>query len=236
MAKRRKNYNPAEEEEIIREDSVVEEVQEYSAEPQSWFEENRMKFLAIIGVLALLIGIFVIYKYAIKAPKEKAAANAIYKAESQFARDSFALALENPGGGFEGFLDIIDQYNGTKAANLAKYYAGISYLNLGRYEDAIEYLKAYKANGDITPIMKNGALGDAYAETGELDQALSFYKKAANAEDNEFLSPYYLKKYGMLSQKQGKNDEALNAFKKIKEKYSTSSQGTDIDRYIAQVQ
>ncbi len=236
MAKRRKKYNPAEEEEIIREDAVVEEVQEIPAEPQSWFEANSTKFLSIIGILALLVGIFVIYKYAIKAPKEKAAASAIYKAEAQFARDSFALALENPGGGFDGFLDIIDGYNGTKAANLAKYYAGISYLNLGRYDDAIEYLKAYNANGEITPIMKNGALADAYSEKGDFDNALSFYKKAANAEDNEFLSPYYLMKLGMLHQKQGNNGEALSAYQKIKDKYSTSSQGTDIERYIAQVQ
>jgi len=234
MAKRNTTRSTRREEKL-KEDQLV-DIVEVKDKTTDFFERNKAMILGVIGLLVLAVAAFVIFNSFIKTPKEKSAKTAIFRAEQQFARDSFALALENPGGGFEGFLDIIDQYNGTKAANLAKYYAGISYLNLGRYEDAIEYLKAYKANGDITPIMKNGALGDAYAETGELDQALSFYKKAANAEDNEFLSPYYLKKYGMLSQKQGKNDEALNAFKKIKEKYSTSSQGTDIDRYIAQVQ
>jgi hypothetical protein len=49
-------------------------------------------------------------------------------AQQQFEKDSFQLALTNPGGGYSGFLDIIDSYSGTKTANLAKYYAGICYL------------------------------------------------------------------------------------------------------------
>ena len=91
----------------------------------------------------------------------------------EVAQDSFILALENPGGGFEGFLDTIDNYGSTKSGNLAKYYAGISYLNLGRTEDAINYLESYRSNDDITSIMKAGALGDAYAESQSYDKALS---------------------------------------------------------------
>jgi len=195
-----------------------------------------MKILALAGILALLVAGFFIYKYAFKAPKERAAANAIYKAENQFARDSFALALENPGGGFDGFLDVIDKYNGTQSGNLAKYYAGISYLNLGRFDDAISYLESYSANDDITPIMKWGALGDAYSEKGDFDKAVSLYEKAASSEDNDFLSPYYLKKAGMLHQKNNNNGGALAAFQKIKDNYGESSQGADIDRFIAKVQ
>lgn len=237
MAKRRKKYQPKDKVETQEIRNEAEEIIEVHDEPTvSLKDDARMKFLALAGILALLVAAFFIYKYAFKAPKEKAAASAIYKAEAQFARDSFALALENPGGGFDGFLDIIDKYNGTKSANLAKYYAGVSYLNLGRYDDAINYLEAYKANDNITPITKWGALGDAYAETGNLDKAVSLYEKAAASEDNSFLSPYYWMKAGMLHQKRDNNSAALSAYTKIKQKYAESSQGADIDRYIAQVQ
>ena len=144
------------------------------------------------------------------------------------------MALENPGGGFEGFLDVIDNYGGTDAANLASYYAGISYLNLGKFEAAIEYLKEFSPAGNVTPAMKNGALGDAYSELGQFDEALSYYKKAADS-DNEFLSPYYLKKYGLLSEKQGDTKAALNAYQEIKKKYYNSTEALDIDKYIARV-
>ena len=238
MAKRRKIYTPKDETAPIQDarneaEEVVEAVQEQTA---SLKDDSKMKILGLAGILALVVAGFFIYKYGFKNPKEKAAANAIYKADYQFARDSFALALENPGGGFDGFLDVIDKYNGTKSGNLAKYYAGISYLNLGRYSDAIQYLESYSANDEITPIMKWGALGDAYSEEGNFDKAVSLYEKAAASEDNDFLSPYYLKKAGMLHQKNNNKSGALSAYQKIKDKYGESSQGADIDRFIAQVQ
>ncbi len=237
MAKRRKNYVPKDEAEIqeVRE-TVEETVEVYEEEKPSIKNDNRLKLLALAGIIALLAGIYIIYKVAFKDPKEAEASAAIYKAEEQFARDSFALALENPGGGYDGFLDVIDNYNNTKAGNLAKYYAGISYLNLGRYEDAINYLESYKASDDLTSITKFGALGDAYAENGQIDKAMSLYQKAASAGDNEFLIPYYLKKLGMLNLQQGNTSAALDAFNKIKEKYGDSSQGEDIDRFIAKAQ
>lgn len=241
MAKRRKTYQPKDTandttpaQQVRNEADEIIEVQEESQ--LSFKDDTKMKILALAGILALVVAAFFIYKYAFKAPKERAAANAIYKAEAQFARDSFALALENPGGGFDGFLDVIDKYNGTKAANLAKYYAGVSYLNLGRHKDAISYLEAYKAKDAVTSITKFGALGDAYAEDGDLNKAVGLYEKAAATEDNDFLSPYYWKKAGMLHQKNGNNSGALAAYNKIKQKYGESSQGADIDRFIAQVQ
>ena len=244
MAKRRKNYVPKDEEEIQEVRQNLEEGQEttedsveevYEESRPSLKNDNRMKFLALAGIIALLAIAYTVYNMGFKAPKEAEASTAIYKAEEQFARDSFALALENPGGGYDGFLDVIDKYNGTKAGNLAKYYAGISYLNLGRFDDAIEYLEAYKAPDELTSITKAGALGDAYAESGDETKALSFYEKAASS-NNELLTPYYLKKVGMLNQKNNNNSAALAAFKKIKDNFGESAQASDIERLIAKVQ
>lgn len=238
MAKRRRNYVPKEEAEVQKVRQDVEETVEIQQEARpSLKNDNRMKFLALAGLIALLAICFTIYKVAFKNPKEATASTAIFKAEEQFARDSFALALENPGGGYDGFLDIIEKYNGTKAGNLAKYYAGVSYLNLGRYDDAISYLEAYKAPDNLTSITKFGALGDAYAEMdGQLDKALSLYQKAASAGNNDFLTPYYLKKVGMLSQQLNDAGAAKAAFQKIKNDFSESSQAQDIDRLIGKLQ
>ena len=200
---------------------------------QDFFEKHQNLILGLIVGGVLLLGAYLAYSFGYKAPKEAAAMEAIYKAQEQFAQDSFILALENPGGGFEGFLDIIDNYGGTKAGNLAKYYAGVSYLNLGRAEDAISYLESYSANDDITPIMKAGALGDAYAELDNLDKALGLYKTAANTDDNDFLTPYYLYKYGILNKVKGNNTEAVSAFERIKNNYPNSNEASEAERYAA---
>jgi len=113
-------------------DQVVDvvEVKGSNFSVSNFIEDNQKLIVNVILGIAALVVLFLGYKYLYQAPKEKAAVNAMYKAEEQFARDSFALALENPGGGFDGFLGIIDNYGGTKTGNLAKYYAGICYLNM----------------------------------------------------------------------------------------------------------
>jgi len=225
MAKRRRKDKNTE-------DQLV-DVVEVRDKTQHFFENNKSSILGAIALLVLLVGGYLVYKYMFQQPKEQNAKAAIYKAEQQFQRDSFALALENPGGGFEGFLDVIDNYGGTKTANAAKLYAGISYLNLGRYDDAIEYLNAHSASGTYSPIIKNGNLGDAYSEKGEFDKAMSFYQKAASAGDDDLLSPYYLHKLGVLAKRQGDKTKALNALEKIKDKYPNSVEANKVDRLIA---
>jgi len=224
MAKRRNKKE--------NEDQLV-DIVDVKDNAQNYLEDNKTKILGIIGLLFLLVVGFLVYKYMFQQPKEQNAKAAIYKAEQQFQRDSFALALENPGGGFEGFLDIIDSYSGTETANAAKLYAGISYLNLGRFDDAIEYLNAHSASGTYSPIIKNGNLGDAYSEKGEMDKAISFYKKAANAGSDDLLSPYYLYKLGLLAKSTGNKDQALTALKKIKSDYPNSEEARKVGRLIA---
>jgi len=211
------------------------EVKGSKLSPQSFYEQNQKVVSYIVIGLGALIALYFGYKYLYIGPREKDALNAMYKAEEQFAKDSFALALENPGGGFEGFISIIDNYSGTKAANLAKYYAGVSYLNLGKYEDAVTYLNDYSANDDVTKIMKAGALGDANAELGKMDEAEGYYKNAAAASENDMLTPYYLHKLAMLYFSQGKNDQAVAELEKIKADYPDSNEFKDAEKLLARL-
>jgi tetratricopeptide (TPR) repeat protein len=219
-----------------QEETIVDLV-EARDQAQNFFEKNQILVIGIAAVLLLAIGGYLAYQFLVLAPREKQAIEQMYKAEYRFSQDSFALALENPGGGFEGFLDIIDNYGGTKTANTAKYYAGISYLNLGRTDAAIEYLKEFKpAGSDIMPIMKYGALGDAYSENSEFDQAIASYKKAVNAKDNEFLTPYYLNKLALLLDHQGEKASALETFQTLKKDYPDSAEGKEAEKYILKLQ
>lgn len=54
--------------------------------------------------------------------------------------DSVNLALNGDGMNW-GFLRVIDKYGGTKAGNLANFYAGDCYIKLNENEKAIKYLK-----------------------------------------------------------------------------------------------
>jgi len=225
MAKRKKNKQSEE---------LLVDIVEVRDQAQGFMERNQKVVFGALVVLVVLVGGFLAYKSLYQQPRQEEAVEQMFRAQMQFEQDSFALALTNPGGGYLGFLDIIDSYTGTKAANLSKYYVGVSYLNLGKFEAAISYLEDFSPAGDVTPIMKNGALGDAYAEQGDMGKAISYYKKAANA-DNEALAPYYMKKLGMLYEYQGDMAAAKKQYEAVKEEYPSSIAGRDIEKFIARV-
>lgn len=219
----------------VKNDETLIDITEVREQAVDIFEHYRLYILAGLGVLVLLVGGLFAYNNFYKKPKQIEAVEQMFQAQQQFERDSFALALTNPGGGYLGFLDIIDNYKGTPAANMSLYYAGVCYLNIGQYEAAVSYLKDFNAKGAIMPIMKNGTLGDAYSELNDFDKAMSFYKKAISAGDNELLTPYYMKKLALLHEKDGKTADALKLYEEIKNKYPTSPDGLDIEKYIVRV-
>ena len=77
------------------------------------------------------------------------------------------------------------------------------------------------------------AIRDASPETKKVDDAISYYKKAAEASENDFTTPRYLFKAAQLYVTAGKKAEANKLFVEIKEKYETSKEGMNIDAFIA---
>ncbi len=83
------------------------------------------------------------------------------------------------------------------------------------------------------------AMGDAYANVKQLDKALDAFQSAAKMADkatengtNNSVAPLALQKAALILIDQKKNDEALQLFKTIKEKYLGSAAQQDVDKYI----
>ncbi len=227
MARRKTNRKKA--------DETLVDIVEVKDNAQSFVDQNQRLIFGLGIGLIVLVGGYFFYQNLYKAPKEKEAMEQMFKAQEQFERDSFALALTNPGGGYVGFLDIIDSYGGTKASNLANYYAGVSYLNLGQFDAALDYMKSFSPAGHVGPVMKFGVLGDIYSELDQMDNAMSNYKKAINSGENEVLTAYYLKKLGMLHEKNGNLADAKSSYEQVKTDFPNSPYASDIDKYITRV-
>jgi tetratricopeptide (TPR) repeat protein len=201
----------------------------------SFFEENQKIILGVLVGLVVVVGGWFAYKNLVKEPKEQKAMSQLWKAQMQFEQDSFVMALENPGGGYLGFLQIAKDYSGTKAGNLAKFYAGVSYLNLGNFDEALKFINDFHPAGALGPNMKYGVLGDVYSELNQMDKAIENYHKAA-ATENDLLTPYYLKKEALLLESQNQVAKALEIYKKIKSKYPNSNEALSIEKYIARAE
>ena len=200
-----------------------------------FWNRNGKYILYAVGGLILLIGAYLVYQTYFVAPKETKASEAMWKAEDYYRMDSARLAL-NGDGVNQGFLRIISKYDGTKAADLAKFYAGSCYLKLGDFNNAIKYLKDFSTDDKLIQMRATGLLGDAYAESGKKQDAAAQYKKAGTLfEDDDFNSPEYLFRAGLMYQDLGKNQDAIEMFKLIKNKYPGSQQGREIDKYLARL-
>ncbi|MFN2458959.1 MAG: tetratricopeptide repeat protein [Chitinophagaceae bacterium] len=200
-----------------------------------WSRYNRPILIAS-AVIILLGGGYLIYKYFVKAPQEKKAAEAINKAEEYFRLDSFQLALRGDGIN-PGFERIIDRYGGTRAGNLARFYAGVSYLHSGDPAKAVKYLKDFETEAKQVQARAYKVLGDAYAEQGKNSDAFANYKKAARhfEEDEGFASDYLFMAAYFAARVMNNKKEAIDLFKELKEKYPRTERGFEADKYLAQL-
>lgn len=188
---------------------------------------------SVVAVIIIVAG-FIMYKNLYAEPREEKAQAALFKGQEYFEADAFEQALNGDSIGYTGFLKVADDYSGTKAANLAKAYAGICYAQLGKYEEAVKMLDSFNGKDQMVAPAILGAAGNCYAQLGQLDKAASTLLSAADKADNNTLSPIFLIQAGEILVKQGKYDDAVNAYTKIKDKYFQSYQAMDIDKYIEQ--
>ena len=191
----------------------------------------------IVRVVCVILGIAVVYmafqRFYVEKRSQEAAAQ-MFPAEQYFEADDWEKALDGDGN-YPGFADIISDYKLTASANLAKYYAGICCLRLGEYEEAISYLSKFKSKDKILSSIALGGIGDAYAQLNESGKAVNFYKKAATRRSNDFTSPLYLLRAGILLENEGRLKEAGELYERIKTDYSVSTEGRTIDKYIARI-
>lgn len=219
----------------IKKPAHLEEEKNPVAEFQNAWDKYGKTASYVLLVIVLIVGGFYAYRNLISEPKEKQAAEAMFRAEEYYRQDSARLAL-NGDNINAGFLKVISRYGGTRAGNLAGFYAGSCYLKLGDYNNAVKYLKDFSTSVKQLQERAYGLLGDAYSEQGKKEEAAEQYKKAGTYDEkDELFSPEYLFRSGYLYENMGKTQDAIAMYKLIKEKYPTSQRGADIDKYLARL-
>lgn len=207
-------------------------VDEALSTSEAFLIKYKNVLLGAVAALVIVVCGYLGYKHFISEPKEAKASEALFRGEQYFGAESYELALNGDSLGYTGFLKIADEFSGTAAGNLANAYSGICYAQLGKYEDAVKYLDKFNGKDQLVAPAILGTIGNCYAQMGQLDKAAATLIKAANRANSLSLSPIYLIQAGQIFEKQGKNAEAVEAYKQVKNKYANSYQAMDIDKYI----
>ena len=212
------------------------EVGEIVSRSEKFIENNKKNITYGLIAIAIVIGAFMAYNQLYKIPRSNSAAVALFKGEFYLQQDSFYLALNGNGVDYDGFEFIAQHFAGTKSGNLAKAYAGICYYRLGDMENAMRHLNSFKTKEDIIGPVFIGLIGDCYVESGDVEQGITYFEKAASKANNDFLSPIYLKKAGIAYEHLNQYENAIKAYTTIKEKHAASMEAAEIEKYIIRAQ
>jgi tetratricopeptide (TPR) repeat protein len=208
----------------------LENIESSLTKAEQFIEKNYKKIsIALVAVVVIIAG-YKMYNAYVKLPFEKEASNAMFQAQYYFEQDSLKLAL-NGDGNAAGFNEISSEFSGSKAANLANFYAGICYLNLGQFQKAIDKFEDFSTNDELFKSKALGLIGDAYSELNKLGDAVSYYKKAASV-GNSATAPKYLYKAAVIAEKQNKKSDAIACYETIKNDYPKSVEARDADKLI----
>lgn len=211
-----------------------------ASKSEEWIIKHQKNIFIVLAVIvAVILGYMGYQKYVIE-PKELEAADELAFPKKHFEMamtnsiqsDSlFTLSLNGADGKY-GFIDVAENFSGTKAGNLANYYAGIAYLKIKDYKNAITYLNEFETKDELLAPIAKGAIGDAFTDINQPKDALEYYEKAAEMRDNTFTTPFYLFKAANTAFDLMDYKKAEEYFTKIKVEYPNSSEAVNIDLYI----
>ena len=214
-------------------DEPIVDVEQAFSKTELFIENNKKSLIIIASAIVILVGGYFAYKYWYVAGEETKAQAEMFKAEQFFEKDSLDKAINGDNVNAIGFAEIADSYGMTPSGNLAEYYLGICYLKKGQYEDAIKHLESFNGKDQMVGPIATGAIGDANMELGKTDEAITYYLKAAEQSANQFTTPIFLKKAALANEDKGNYADAVKLYERIKNEYSETMEGKEMDKYIA---
>lgn len=217
-------------------DETILDVQEVYTKTELFIENNKKTLLGILVVGVLLIVAFLAYNTFFKNPAVANANEEAHLAEMYFMMDSLDAAKGGTAT-FSGLEEIADMHAGTAVGMRANYQLGVINRDNGDFEAALENFKNADFGSPLLGAMVNGNIGDCLVEIGasyedgadkdaKFQEALPYFKKAANSSPDEITTQVYYKKAANVCLALGRYSEAVKMYDGIMDA-STNAKSTD---------
>lgn len=180
---------------------------------ETFFDNYGNKLLwGLVAVTVIAVAIYLVVSIT-KSSTEK---------RENTAQAALTVALTTEAG-VEEYVAIVEEYNGTKAANTATYMAGAEYLKAGDLANAKSYLEKYAdaegAAGEVINGLVRTLSGDIAVEENDLQTAADLYNKAIEASDDIYTYENNARKLALVYIAMGDVAKAQQTYKAIVEKY-----------------
>ncbi|MGD1839879.1 MAG: tol-pal system YbgF family protein [Thermonemataceae bacterium] len=233
MAKVKDNKENKETKESLNKE-LLENPELMVSKTEDFFTKNKVLIYTVLGVMVLAIAAFSAYRYITSSQQEEALGE-MYPAEFYLEADSINKML-NGDGNYLGVQQIAEEYNWSKAGNLAHLYAAIGLMKQEKFEEALKNLDEF-SSGDVIVQGRAYALkGDAYVELKQYDKATNAYKQAVDHHPNKFFTPLYLMKLALAYELKESYKEAIDIYDELIYKYPTSQEVNNAKKYKARAE
>ncbi|HEX8426921.1 tetratricopeptide repeat protein [Hymenobacter sp.] len=203
-------------------------------ETEDFIRRKKGILLGLLAVLVLAVaGAFAFFTW--RNSQDTKAQAAMFQAVNYWEADSLKKAMKGDGQ-YVGLESVASEYSGTKAGNLANFYAGVAALKQGQYKAAADYLEDFSSDDLLIQARAYALLGDANLEQNKYKEAADFYEKAANHNANEQFTPAYLMKQATALELAKDNEGAAKAYDRILTEYPNSFEVTEARQYKARAE
>ncbi len=180
----------------------------------------------IVGGLIVLTIVYFSYRQFIWLPANEKSNDGWWVALNYISKDSTDQAI--------GILKpFVNNNDGKTGGEIAQYLLATQYMKKGKYSAAIKELKGVDLEDTYIATLSVGLQGDCYSQMKKYKDAIGAYLEAAEREDNDFTTPMYLWKAGLVCEEIKKKADALTHYQRIKDDYPNYASTKTIDRYIA---
>lgn len=156
---------------------------------QQYLKDNKALVIGVAVAIVLAIGGMIGYS-VYSENQEAKAQNMLANAQMSFMQANYENALNgNPNAFTSGFKTVMSEYGGTKAANLAHYYAAVSAFKLGQTTEALSYMQDFKTTKGILGVAPIQFYASLLEAEGNYGQAGDKYVEAAEWEETPTTTP-----------------------------------------------
>lgn len=209
-------------------------LQSYAKVQQTYFENKNTIIGAAVAVI-LAIALSIGYYYYSQTQENKAQ-ELMGNAEIYFLNGDYENALNGSEEDFTvGFEQIINNYSGTKAGNLARYYAAVCEYKLGDTEAALQYIRDFEVTDGIMGVAPLSFKAVLLTETGNHQEAAETYVQAAELNENDATTPYNYLEAANAFNDAGDTEQAKTYARKVVDEYPNSQQVADAQRLLGRL-
>ena len=206
------------------------------------FSENKSFRITTItaGALVVLVLGFLSYRQWMWKPDNEKSKETYFVALNAIANDGKNNLADTSKAGsktdpIKKLQRSVKKYDGKIGCEVSKYILATQYMRKGKYKEALVLLENENVDDTYVSVEVIGLQGDCQSELKNYDKAYALYQEAAATNENDFTSPMYLFKAGLIAEKLKKYDEAVTHYEKIATIYPKSfyAKEKNLEAYIA---